>query len=322
MDKEEVRIIDISPFLVDNEHTEQESARKRVLEAWTESFQKLGFAIIVGHGVPTHVTENLYNDSVEFFSQPQETKMKANINSEYGAAGGGYTPMGIEAVNRSKEEKVAPPDIVESFIIQHQGDERDVIPENPKRFRLSIQKYATELKQLLRLILKISSLSLGMENHYFESLYQGFNELTIRLAFYPAQDKKSLLPDQMRYGAHTDYTGFTILRQDEKVGGLEVKGTDGCWVPVHLVKNSFVVNAGDFIQMWTNDFWISNWHRVVNPPKALAHLNRMSIVYFTGPHPDAIIKPQEHFCDLENPPRYEAVKAIDHLNKKLKITNV
>jgi len=54
----------------------------------------------------------------------------------------------------------------------------------------------------------------------------------------------------MRYAPHTDYTGFTILRQDPEVSGLEVlHPTDEKWIPVPLVPNAFVVNAGDLIQV-------------------------------------------------------------------------
>ncbi len=32
------------------------------------------------------------------------------------------------------------------------------------------------------------------------------------------------------------------------------------------IPGTLVVNAGDLIQRWTNDRWISNVHRVANPP--------------------------------------------------------
>ena len=256
--------------------------------------------------------------------------MKSNVSSEFGK--GGYTPVGADTetetwtesgnVYRSKEVKYSPPNYVESLLFFYEGDERDVVPDNPDPLRLSIQIYVTKLKKLLRLILKISSLSLGRETDFFENLYQGLDEMAhLRLSFYPAQDKQYHLPNQRRLGAHTDFCGFTILRQDENIGGLEVKGADESWIPVLLVKNAFVINAGDYIQMWTNNFWKSNLHRVVNPTKELAHLNRMSIVYFSGPHLEAIIKPQEYFCSEKNPPRYEAIKSRDYIAQRLKLSN-
>lgn len=56
----------------------------------------------------------------------------------------------------------------------------------------------------------------------------------------------------MRYGAHTDYTGFTILRQDPQVSGLEAQTRDGVWHAVPLRPGGLVVNAGDLIQVPTS----------------------------------------------------------------------
>ena len=58
-------------------------------------------------------------------------------------------------------------------------------------------------------------------------------------------------------GAHTDYTGFTILHQDESdlgaldAGGLQVRLKTGEWHAVRPVANAFVVNIGDLYEVWT-----------------------------------------------------------------------
>lgn len=128
-----------------------------------------------------------------------------------------------------------------------------------------------------------------------------------------------------RYGAHTDYTGFTILGPDPVVPGLQVQLLSGDWVDVPLVGNvaarcgthpatTFIVNAGDLLPVWTNDRWVSAPHRVVNPAPELAHLSRTSLVFFTGPRNDAVVTPI--------PARYPPVTAGEHLRAKLERTNV
>ena len=55
----------------------------------------------------------------------------------------------------------------------------------------------------------------------------------LRLGYYaaiPAVPEAGAADGAMRYGAHTDYTGFTILRQDPSVGGLEAQ-TLPCLTP-------------------------------------------------------------------------------------------
>jgi len=51
-------------------------------------------------------------------------------------------------------------------------------------------------------------------------------------------------------GRHKDSGALTILRQDDDVGGLDVRRrTDGAWVRVEPVRGSFVVNVGDVVQV-------------------------------------------------------------------------
>ena len=143
---------------------------------------------------------------------------------------------------------------------------------------------------------------------------------------------------QLRYGAHTDYTGFTLLRQDSHLSGLEVfvpacttvdntqrggsNGEGGEWIPVPLVPNSYVINAGDLIQHWTNGLWRSNLHRVVNPPPEEASSGRLSMVFFTGPNADTVVAPLEECVRKTGGKRvYEPVTAHDYLVEKLRQSN-
>lgn len=63
-------------------------------------------------------------------------------------------------------------------------------------------------------------------------------------------------------GAHTDYGGFTILSGEDVSGGLQVRTRAGNWVDVHTTPTQFVVNIGDLLMRWTNDWWLCNLHRL------------------------------------------------------------
>ena len=131
-------------------------------------------------------------------------------------------------------------------------------------------------------------------------------------------------------GEHTDYTGFTILHQDESdvgdadAGGLQVRLRSGEWHAVRPQPGAFVVNIGDLYEVWTNGRWRSTVHRVMKPPahSAAARAPRLSIPFFTGPHNDAIIEAMPTCVDAEHPPKYEPVRALDHLLRKLSASNV
>jgi len=57
-----------------------------------------------------------------------------------------------------------------------------------------------------------------------------------------------------RSGAHTDYGALTILLAEKALGGLQVKLRNGGWVDVEPKPNSFIINIGDLMAMWTNDY--------------------------------------------------------------------
>ena len=113
---------------------------------------------------------------------------------------------------------------------------------------------------------------------------------TMRLNYYPAQAVPPA-PGQLRASAHTDYGGFTILSGEDVPGGLQVRTRDGRWVDVATSPDRFVVNIGDLLMRWTNDRWLSNLHRVVNPPLGdTLSRPRLSIAFFNHPNYDVLIE--------------------------------
>ena len=66
----------------------------------------------------------------------------------------------------------------------------------------------------------------------------------------------------------------------------QVKATDGRWVDAPPRSDSFVVNACDMLEAWTNGACRSSPHRVKLPTK-----HRYSVVGFFGPSFDSHISP-------------------------------
>ena len=126
------------------------------------------------------------------------------------------------------------------------------------------------------------------------------------------------LPEQLRNAAHTDFGGFTILRQDDAPGGLQVKAPDDRWVDVKPVGGALVINAGDLIQRWTNDRWVSTLHRVVNPPvERAAQSRRQSVVFFQNPNPDTVIRCFPSCVGEGESEKYPPVMVAEHYLGKL-----
>src|SRR5438876_159799 len=73
----------------------------------------------------------------------------------------------------------------------------------------------------------------------------------------------------------------------------------------------FVVNIGDLLMRWTNDRWLSNMHRVVNPPAGDGR-PRLSIAFFNHPNYDVTIE----CLASQGPARHPPVRSGDYRDLK------
>ncbi|MPZ55624.1 MAG: hypothetical protein GEU91_03825 [Rhizobiales bacterium] len=143
----------------------------------------------------------------------------------------------------------------------------------------------------------------------------------MRVINYPDQAGMRPEPGQTRSGAHTDYGALTILLAENALGGLQVKLRNGDWIDVRPKPNSFIINIGDLMAMWTNDRWVSNLHRVVNPPLDVgSNTRRLSIAYFVHANYDAMIECIPTCASEQNGAKYPAVLAGEHRLGKVKMS--
>jgi isopenicillin N synthase-like dioxygenase len=325
----DIPIVDISAWSVNA--PEEDEANRAVTEAWNVAMREYGCAVIIGHGIEESAFDQINQECREFFAKDVNEKQQYN-HGAYGSPLGGYTAPGNEIVALSSEEGDvdAKLDPVENFVFtSHPSNYKS--PSGSSAPFSSVCAYYESMERTLKTIHSLSCAALGVADlSYFQQFYDaalpgneamGMNGNALRLAHYPPINPASLhgklkfmlavflLPycllhptatdestsafdDKVRYGAHTDYQGFTILRPDKsdwhivevpaaadhhatgahpagtrvQCGGLEVfhRGT-GRWVQVRIPKelNALVVNAGDLIQRWTADYWHSPLHRVV-----------------------------------------------------------
>ena len=184
--------------------------------------------------------------------------------------------------------------------------------------------------RLVSCLNRITAAALGLPEGYFDPFFAPFPEVSLRLACYPAVSQDEQDSSALRYGEHTDYTGFTILHQDDSdvgadlSGGLEIKARSGKWLAVKPLRHAFVVNIGDLYETWTNGRWSSTVHRVTKPPSGspASRTSRLSIPCFTGPHKSAIIRPLPTCVDLEHPSRYKPISVQQHLRNKLQRSHI
>ena len=270
------------------------------LETWDHAFRHFGFICLINHGLEEKY-QRLYKALETFFDLPDNEKLKFRVAKEYGH--GGFIPQGQESVSRSylDKEQARPPDAVESLATAN--SDFTTFPSTANGYHTDeLLERSMELKDgldhLTIRVMQIMTMCLGLPPAYFLNFYRdGRGNNDMRVARYlPVAESQT--GKQMRYGEHTDYTGFTFLWRSAD-NGLQClhpdsKGSKWIDIPINAEhKDALIVNAGDLIQRWTNDYWISNVHRVLGCESADDDKNEhdpMSIVYFTGPHEDTKIR--------------------------------
>lgn len=307
-----IPVIDIEPFRL------RDSAEKqRVAREFGNALEHTGFATVVGHGIDAELITKTYDTMRAFFSYSLEQKMQSCPPERVKIRG--YLPIGTESVAATLDSD-APPDLCEALVFANLNRPANasqlIWPQEPAGLRNLVETYHYALEDLGKKLTRLSSLALDLPEEFLDP-FVADPALTLRFVNYPDQ-KVAPKPGQLRYGAHHDYGGLTLLRQDTAPGGLEVCDASGQWHTVPGSPNGFVINVGDLMSRWTNGRWRSTLHRVVNPGRELTgSTQRLSMVGFFGPNEDSEIACLPSCTNGQNPPRWPPVKAGEYVLSKL-----
>lgn len=351
----EASILEAITLNVSKWHDGDDEARGEIASKFDAAFRDFGIVLLTGYPTQEDTTvEALRTEAGTFFASSLEEKMRWNRGA-YGNALGGYTPPGLESVAKSigLEQK----DSVESFTFVGPPSALNAAEVSP--FQASAAAHWDGMCQTLRLVHAIAARVLGVEERFFDAHYfdtaaeNGPNGLALKISWYsaPVTSSSSSSSDantnvappataepRLRYGEHTDYQGFTLLRPDSRdwqaagdggpgsSGGLEFKhGHD--WVPVAIpatpsLRGALAVNAGDLVRVWSNSRWVSPLHRVRASTLSYTEeergsQERCSVVFFTGPAAGSVVRP---ICAPGEAPRHAPIKAGEHLQSKIAAT--
>jgi isopenicillin N synthase-like dioxygenase len=309
-----IPIIDIAPSRKGG-HAE----RLRVARAFGDALEGIGFATVVGHGIDEALLSSTYAAVRKFFGFALEEKMRSCPPEQTKSRG--YLPVGIESVAATLNSQT-PPDLCEALVFAALARppssfaKPNIWPERPTGLRPLVLNYNRELAAIARLLVRLSALALDLPEDYLDAFFAD-PSMTLRFVNYPEQPTPPLA-GQSRYGAHHDYGGLTILRQDCAPGGLEVCDTAGGWHTVPPAPDGFVINVGDLMSRWTNGRWRSTLHRVVNPGRELTgSTQRLSMVTFFSPNEDSEIVCLPSCASRTHPARWSPVKAGEYIRAKI-----
>ena len=316
-----IPLIDIEPFLKGSA-----ADKARTAKVLDDACREFGWLVITGHGVADALIAEMHAVSRAYFALPYWEKMKHRMPADRYR---GYTPPGTESLAYSLDEE-RPPDLKEAFSMgpvdgacdaYHYGPAGaryfapNIWPDRPADMPRVWESYYREMTRLSADVMRIFAVALDMPEDFFEPKIDE-HITNFSAIYYPAQ-QEAPRAEQLRGGAHTDYGSLTLVHCDTDVGGLEIESEAGEWEAVPWLPDSFSVNLGDLMAEWTNHRWRSTMHRVANPSRDKAHLDRQSLIFFHQPNYDAAIECLPSCVSADNPARYGRTTSGDHITMKL-----
>lgn len=269
--------IDLAPFATG---ADLPSPRASAVAAEIDAaLREVGFVTVVGHGVTAEVKQAYFDAMREFFDLPAAVKDEIAIGrSAYHRGYVGFEAESLDGALGNDEDAIGTAtagDLKETLDTgtDHPPDHPLVVAGTPLHgpnqmpdlpgFREAYDAYRAAVVEAALRMQRGMAMALGLDPGFFED-QPGETMLHLRLIHYPPQSRVTPAPGQFGCGAHTDYGTLTVLA-DDGVGGLQVRRRSGEWVDVAVPDGHLVINIGDLMAIWTNDRWVSNPHRVVNP---------------------------------------------------------
>ncbi|WP_211130788.1 isopenicillin N synthase family dioxygenase [Serratia surfactantfaciens] len=291
-----VPVIDLEPYFRGTD-----SGKLEVAKMVDRACRNIGFLIVKNHQIQPELIDRVMQLSRDFFQKPLAEKQLCERQRPDQVRG--YSAIAQESLSYSLD-KVSPGDLKESFSIgpdsvpddEYYSEEvsgphfaKNIWPEGMDAFRDAYVEYFDEMSKLAGSLMRIFALALNLPENFFDNKIDRHISM-FRTLCYP-HIKEDILPGQFRAGAHTDYGSLTIVKADSVVGGLQVKVENGEWVDVPNIDDCLIVNIGDLMQDWTNGYWVSTLHRVINPSlEENKDTRRHSLVFFHQPNYDAVIE--------------------------------
>ena len=301
--------VDLGDFLSDDINK-----RNDFIENIGKAYEDIGFVALKGHFLDKDLVDELYNQVRDFFSLPNETKSKYEIQGLAGQRG--YTSFGKEhAKGRTTGDlkeffhfgQHLPPDNGEEY------PENVLVDERPD-FNAVGQKTFAALEKTGCFVLRALAIHLGLDELYFDPFVKGGNSILRAIHYPPITEEPK---NAERAAAHGDINLITLL-MGAQGRGLQVQTHQGEWIDAIAEEDELVINVGDMLSRHTNNKLKSTIHRVVNPPKSAWHSSRYSIPFFMHPVSDMKLDVLPHCIDDEHPKQFADITAGEFLEERLR----
>ncbi|KAI1182703.1 oxidoreductase-like protein [Nemania serpens] len=326
----DIAVVDLSPFVDNPGLPLPGSDQLQEGRALVEALHSLGFVQITGHGLSQQEIEDALSWTKTLFDLPYAEKMKAP-HPPGPIPHRGYSGIEREKVYSQADVKAYDDvtdvgqslrkisDFKESYEI---GSELDPVQQNiwlPEDVLPNFRPYVTALYEKLckvsRMVLHAIGIGLGLDDSAYTSLMELLSErhCQLRLLHYPAISKEKLQSELLaRLPAHQDWGTFTMLFQNSQ-GGLELKDpATQAFLKAKPKDGAFILNIGDMLQRFSNDYFISAVHTVSVPDSdtvsPMGIPPRYSVPFFICPDYSYTVSTLPKFVTEERPAKYAPVR--------------
>ena len=270
-----------------------------------EAMERIGFAILTGHGVDPRLHEDGARKVAQLFdSTTLETRMRY-LAKRHGSVNQGYFPI--------EETTIIHPDLVEGWVfcrrafnMDHREDHDESAFWPAPGYEPVFRRICQAQEGLILPVMQSILTYLGCDPHLYDDRLTGTN-FGFRLNYYPPMSTRQIATGGGRMLGHEDVDLFTFLPAPAQ-GGLQVLNREnGKWVRLEAPQGSIILNTGDYMQRITNDRLPSTTHRVSPPADPAARsMLRVSL-------PMAIYVWEEEILEVLpglGEPKYEPISAI------------
>lgn len=273
------------------------------------AIRRFGAFYVRGHGVDPAFLDTVFALSRRFFELPERDKLA--IEMVHSPHFRGYTRAGWERtrgrsdwreqVDIGSERPALPRDSDAPHWLRLQGPNQwpDSLPE----LRPAAQRLQDELTGVTHRLLAAVALALDLPADSFDPIVADEPTQLIKLIRYPGHDASSEAGESGQgVGPHKDSGLLTLVLQHER-SGLQAETAEG-WVDVPPIPGTFVVNAGELLELATDGYFRAAVHQVVTPP---AGADRLSVAFFLGARLDVRVPvlplPPELAAEARGPER-------------------
>ncbi|KAM7526145.1 hypothetical protein LguiA_016047 [Lonicera macranthoides] len=282
--------------------------RSQLLKSLACACEHYGFFQLVNHGIGSEIIREMIDVCGRFFEQALEEREKY-MSSDMGSP----VRYGTSFISQTKDGVFCWRDFLKLLVppspnnLSQEDDFLSLWPSSPFDFRELAVNYAKEAKKLFLIVVEAILESLGLtinNNNNNETIeededdimkeFENGSQLMV-INCYPACPEPNLTLGML---PHSDYGFLTLLLQDQ-VPGLQIQFQDK-WLTIQPIPNSFVVNVGDHLEIFSNGRYKSVLHRAfVNSTKSRISVASLHSVSF-----DSMVRPSVELVNETNPRRY------------------